>query len=423
MKKQKNFGVFAWMLCAMTSLCGCMAENNVVPASGTTLVNVDKNVEYTAPVVDALGSSIANIDVESSTIVVGDDGTDVRRFEPTAYLNIKLAEEHIELSSADEAEVTLLDEKVISDNEVSDGAIRGRDVVKEFTFSDGQIATVSYGWQYEMDVVDAEQMAAPHVEVSNVRYINHVVENTGVGTYKATPAFDASLVTKSVSNAETESLTLRPWYTLSVAAPEPEPEPEYTFEVVWGTWVEGDYATEAGAYLPVTVYAHKSVGGEAVKTDETTFHLYTPALREDFTFRGITATSGNTGNLEVTSYDENSFERGGFFHTTHVTRFSYMWVFELFRFQTSLVELVYTDGDYSATLEVGLDTTWEKQEDVVIDSNANNPDYEGGRYIGTDIFTFSSEKVVRTDANYTEEDASGEDVMVFTFNIDKIIYE
>ena len=407
----------------MTSLCGCMAENNVVPASGTTLVNVEKNVEYSAPVVDALCSSIADIDVESSTIVIGDDGTDVRHFSPTAYLNIELTEEHIELASVEETEVTLVEEKTISDNETTEGAIRGRDVVKEFRFSDGQVAIVSYGWQYEMTVVGAEQVAAPHVEVSNVRYINHVVENTGVGTYKATPAFDASLVTKSVSNAETESLTLRPWYTMSVTASEPEPEPEYTFEVVWGTWVEGDYATEAGAYLPVTVYAHKSVGGEVVKTDETTFHLYTPALREDFTFRGITATSGNTGNLEVTSYDEDSFERGGFFHTTHVTRFSYMWVFETFRFQTSLVELVYTDGEYSATLEVGLDTTWEKQEDVMIDSNANNPDYEGGRYIGTDIFTFSSEKVVRTDANYTEEDASGEDVMVFTFNIDKIIYE
>lgn len=407
----------------MTSLFGCMQENSVVPASEVTLIDVDKNVEFSTNVVDALGSSIANIDVESSMISVGDDGTDVRHFSPTAYLNIELTEEHIELASVEETEVTLLEERVISDNETSEGAIRGRDVVKEYRFSDGQVATVSYGWQYEMTVVGAEQVAAPHVEVSNVRYINHVVENTGVGTYKATPAFDASLVTKSVSNAETESLTLRPWYTMSVTASEPEPEPEYTFEVVWGTWVEGDYATEAGAYLPVTVYAHKSVGGEAVKTDETTFHLYTPALREDFTFRGITATSGNTGNLEVTSYDEDSFERGGFFHTTHVTKFSYMWVFEIFRFQTSLVELVYTDGEYSATLEVGLDTTWKKQEDVMIDSNANNPDYEGGRYIGTDIFTFSSEKVVRTDANYTEKDASGENVMVFTFNIDKIIYE
>ncbi len=423
MKKERNFGVFAWMLCAAISLCGCMTENSVVPASETTLVDVDKNVEFSTNVVDALGSSVANIDVESSTISVGDDGTDVRRFEPTCYLKVELAEEHIELASVEETEVTLLEEKVISDNEISEGAIRGRDVVKEFTFSDGQIATVSYGWQYEMDVVDAEKVAAPHVEISNIRYINHVVEMTGVGTYKATPAFDATLVTVSVSSAKAESLTLRPWYTMSVVASEPEPEPEYTFEVVWGTWVEGDYATEAGAYLPVTVYAHKSVGGEAVKTDETTFHLYTPALREDFTFRGITATSGNTGNLEVTSYDEDSFERGGFFHTTHVTRFSYMWVFETFRFQTSLVELVYTDGDYSATLEVGLDTTWEKQEDVMIDSNANNPNYEGGRYIGTDIFTFSSEKVVRTDANYTEKDASGENVMVFTFNIDKIIYE
>lgn len=423
MKKEKNFGVFAWMLCAMTSLCGCMAENNVVPASGTTLVNVEKNVEYSAPVVDALCSSIADIDVESSTIVIGDDGTDVRHFSPTAYLNVKLAEEHIELASADEAEVTLVDEKVISDNEVSDGAIRGRDVVKEYRFSDGQIATVSYGWQYEMTVV-AEQVAAPHVEISSIRYINHVVENTGVGTYTATPAFDAILVTKSVSNAETESLTLRPWYTMSVVAPEPEPEPEYTFEVVWGEWFEGNYSTQVGAYQPVTVYAHKSVGGEVVKTDETTFHLYTPTLREQDQARAINATSGNTGNLEVTSYDEDSFERGGFFHTTHVTKFDYVWGHpEYFRFQTSLVELVYTDGDYSTTLEVGLDTTWKKQEDVVLESRANNPDFEGARYLGTDIFTFSSEKVVRTDANYTEEDASGEGVMTFTFNIDKFIYE
>ena len=118
MKARKDFGVFAWMLCAMTSLCGCMSENNVVPASETTLVDVEKNVEFSTSVVDALGSSIANIDVESSTIVVGDDGTDVRRFEPTAYLNIKLAEEHIELASVEETEVTLLEEKVISDNEI-----------------------------------------------------------------------------------------------------------------------------------------------------------------------------------------------------------------------------------------------------------------------------------------------------------------
>ena len=422
MAKEKFFGVAAWMLCAMTSLCGCM-DLESLPAEAQ-VKNTKKYVEYSAPVVDALGTSVANIDVESSTIVIGDDGTDVRHFAPTCYLNVELAEEHIELASVEETEVTLVEEKTISDNETSEGAIRGRDVVKRFTFSDGQIATVSYGWQYEMDVVGNEETAAPHVEISNFRYINHVVEMTGVGTYKATPAFDATLVTVSVSSAKAESLTLRPWYTMSVVAPEPEPEPEYTFEVVWGEWVQAVIETQDGAYLPVKVYAHKSVGGEVVKTDETMFHLYTPNLREQSLARAVNATSGNTGNLEVTPYDEDSFERGGFFHTTHVTKFDYVWGHpEYFKFQTSIVELVYTDGDYNATLEVGLDTTWEKQEDVVVESSANNPNYEGFRYLGTDIFTFSCEKVVRTDANYTEEDASGESVMTFAFNLDKFVYE
>lgn len=422
MAKVKFFGVATWTLCAAISLCGCM-DLESLPAEAQ-VINTKKYVEYSAPVVDALGTSVADIVVESSTIVVGDDGTDVRHFAPTAYLNVKLAEEHIELASVEETEVTLLEERVISDNETSEGAIRGRDVVKEFRFSDGQIATVSYGWQYEMDVVGVEETAAPHLEVSNFRYINHVVEMTGEGAYKATPAFDATLVTVSVSSAKAESLTLRPWYTMSVVAP--EPEPEYTFEVVWGTWVEAVLETKDGAYLPVKVYAHKSVGGEVVKTDETMFHLYTPNFREQNQAQAINATFGNTGNLEVTPYDEDSFERGGFFHTTHVTKFDYVWGNpEYFKFQTSLVELVYTDGDYNATLEVGLDTTWEKQESVLIDGRENNPDYTGSdvRYVGTDIFTFSSEKVVRTDANYTEEDASGESMMTFTFNIDKFIYE
>lgn len=385
---------------------------------------MDKNVEYAASVEDALGSSVANVDIELSTIAAGESG--YYTFKPTMDLAYVLKETTIEVSSLDAFDFSKFTTEVVKNETIDESSRGGANVVVAVYYDNTQVGTLTYGWSFEKETIAevGKVYPAPHLEVSRYAVMEQVIVSEATNGYVVEAPVNVTIQKVGANLSEETTVTLRPKYNLVIVAePEPEPEPEYTFEVIWGTWVEGDYATEAGAYLPVTVYAHKSVGGEAVKTDETTFHLYTPALREDFTFRGITATSGNTGNLEVTSYDEDSFERGGFFHTTHVTRFSYMWVFEIFRFQTSLVELVYTDGDYSATLEVGLDTTWEKQEDVMIDGNANNPDYEGGRYIGTDIFTFSSEKVVRTDANYTEKDASGENVMVFTFNIDKIIYE
>ena len=384
-------------------------------------VVMDKNVEFTTDVVDELGSSVVNVDIELSTIAAGESG--YYTFKPSMGLEYVLQDESIEVPSLDAFDFSKFTTEVVKNETIDESSRGGANVVVVVYYDNTQVGTLTYRWSFEKKIIEevGQVYPAPHLEVSRYAVMEQViVSENGEGYLVETPVNVTIQKVGANSSAET-TVTLRPRYNLVIAAP--EPEPEYTFEVVWGEWVEGDYTTKAGAYLPVTVYAHKSVGGEVVKTDETFFHLYTPALRDDFTFRGINATSGNTGNLEVTPYDEDSFERGGFFHTTHVTRFSYMWVFETFRFQTSLVELVYTDGDYNATLEVGLDTTWKKEEDVFVDSSASNPDYEGGRYIGTDIFTFSSEKVVRTDANYTEKDASGENVMVFTFSIDKLIYE
>lgn len=399
MKTRKNFGVFAWMLCAMTSLCGCM-EMDSEPAEAQ-VKDVQKYVEYTAPVVDALCSSIADIDVESSTIVVGDDGTDVRHFSPTAYLNVKLAEEHIELASADEAEVTLVDEKVISDNEVSDGAIRGRDVVKEYRFSDGQIATVSYGWQYEMTVV-AEQVAAPHVEISSIRYINHVVENTGVGTYTATPAFDAILVTKSVSNAETVSLTLRPWYTMSVVAPEPEPTPEYTFEVVWGEWHNGDLDTEGdyGHYQPVEIYVNKYVNGELQRRDRSYVELHAASPANSVLQTMVGAEDAMLQQVETDVTPVDPFVRNEYF-TFNVKDQRVEIQLEGITVdftEYSSCTVTYTDGEFSKdiTFEMAYEYAFSKV-DRQAEALESDPAWSYFTYLNSEVCEITTTKVVNTD--------------------------
>lgn len=419
MAKEKFFGVAAWMLCAMTSLCGCMKMESL-PAEAQVR-NTEKYVEYSAPVVDALCASVANIDVESSTIVVGDDGTDVRRFEPTAYLNVKLAEEHIELSSADEAEVTLLEEKTISDNEISEGAIRGRDVVKEYRFSDGQVATVSYGWQYEMDVVGVEEVAAPHVEISNIRYINHVVENTGVGTYKATPAFDASLVTKSVSNAETESLTLRPWYTMSVVAPEPEPEPEYTFEVVWGEWHDGDVAADGhkGHYQPVEIYVNKYVNGELQRRDRSYVELHA-AGPANSVFQTMVGTEGAMLQLvEIDLPPVEPFVRNEYFTFNVKDRRVEVQLegIAVDFTEYSSCTVTYTDGEFSKdiTFEMAYEYAFSKV-DRKAEALASDPAWSYFTYLNSEVCEITTTKVVNTDGVESKGDL---EPMMRTVTVDK----
>lgn len=399
MAKQNLFGVATWTLCAAISLCGCMKMESL-PAEAQ-VKNTEKYVEYSAPVVDALGSSVANIDVESSTIIVGDDGTDVRHFAPTAYLNVKLAEEHIELASVEETEVTLLEERVISDNETSEGAIRGRDVVKEYRFSDGQVATVSYGWQYEMTVVGVET-AAPHVEVSNFRYINHVVEMTGEGTYKATPAFDAMLVTKSVSNAETESLTLRPWYTLSVAEPEPEPEPEYTFEVVWGEWHDGDVAADGhkGHYQPVEIYVNKYVNGELQRRDRSYVELHA-AGPANSVFQTMVGTEGAMLQLvEIDLPPVEPFVRNEYFTFNVKDRRVEVQLegIAVDFTEYSSCTVTYTDGEFSKdiTFEMAYEYAFSKV-DRKAEALASDPAWSYFTYLNSEVCEITTTKVVNTD--------------------------
>ena len=401
MKKNSFLSVAAWMLCTLISLCGCM-EMDSEPAEAQYLV-MDKNVEYTPTVVDALCSSIANVNIESSMITFGDESKEPLRFKPTCYLNVNLAKEHIELSSAEETNVTLLDEKILSDQNFSEGATRGKDIVKEFYFSDGQVATVSYGWRFEIEPFETGTLEAPHVEVSGVRYINHVVENAEAGTFKATPAFDATLVTKSVSNAETVSLTLRPWYTLGVAAePEPEPEPEYTFEVVWGEWHNGDLDTDGdyGHYQPVEIYVNKYVNGELQRRDRSYVELHAASPANSVLQTMVGAEDAMLQQVETNVTPVDPFVRNEYF-TFNVKDQRVEIQLEGITVdftEYSSCTVTYTDGEFSKDIsfEMAYEYAFSKV-DRQAEALESDPAWSYFTYLNSEVCEITTTKVVNTD--------------------------
>ena len=161
-------------------LVGCSGALETTNTRG--FVEVERNLEVTTSVDDHLGGSTVTFD-QSSSIDTSEDGTEVTHFEPSAYLNVVLEKEHIEVANAGEIDVTLAGEETVSENDFSEGVTLGKDVVKKFTFSDGQVATVSYGWRYDKAVIAGNEDYAPHLEIAKVVYSSFAKENTSGNDY------------------------------------------------------------------------------------------------------------------------------------------------------------------------------------------------------------------------------------------------
>lgn len=218
-----------WLAIAAGMLMGCTGALETMTRS---VVNSVKNLEVTTTVDDYLGGSTATFD-QSSTIDTSDDGTEVKRFEPEAYLNVVLEKEHIEVANVSEIDVTLTGEETVSENDFSEGVTLGKDVVKKFTFSDGQIATVSYGWRYDKAVVNGNEDFAPHLEISKVSYSNFQAENTSGNDYTVTLEFTASWASHNADVLEIKDEILRPWYTKSIKEGDVTGEPIWDKSLIW----------------------------------------------------------------------------------------------------------------------------------------------------------------------------------------------
>ena len=146
------------------------------------------------------------------------------KFYPTAYLNVRLAKQRIDVLKKDDLPAELENSYVESRLPYKKGAIFGEDVVLVFEFSDGQKATVSYGYRYPAAIVGNDTLAVPHVEVDVVNFIGQTTEAFGQKTetedpYKAVLLFEAKYTIKGTSNSEVSATAdLKPWYHKVVTA-------------------------------------------------------------------------------------------------------------------------------------------------------------------------------------------------------------
>lgn len=145
-------------------------------------------------------------------------------FEPTAYLNIRLSKSRIEVLTEDELPVTLVKAYVESRRPYKDQITFGEDVVKIFEYSDGQKATVSYGYRYTGVEVGSDTLDMPHVEVDDVVYVQQNLTSLGEKTetedpYMSELAFQADYTIRGTSSDEvTSSVLLKPWYQKVVSS-------------------------------------------------------------------------------------------------------------------------------------------------------------------------------------------------------------
>ena len=207
--------------------------------SGAEYINLEtdrddiKTLEVVPFVSDGQGESTGSFTEEAVVDFTG-DGIDVKRFTPTAYVNVVLEKKHINVSAEADIAVVLTNEETVSDNGVDDGVNYGKDIVKKFTFSDGQVATVSYGWRYEKIAVANTTISAPHLEIHSMVYDGNTSVPSGEN-HKVTLAFNASWAAKSVTMPQTGVMTLKPWYTKAVVVGDVVGDPVWDFKLNWRT--------------------------------------------------------------------------------------------------------------------------------------------------------------------------------------------
>ncbi len=387
MKTKKILRMQLMLMCAVMTSC---TDFDAIQTLQTT---TEKDLSFSTTVTDALGSSEATITISSS--VTSDD--EIIDFHPTAYLRVELEHTYIEVSEASQMNVELMDEQIVSSEEdASDGKV---DVIKQFTYSDGQVATVYYGWQFERKELADGVLNAPHVEITSVKYSDYTSEDVTEESATITLVFQASLTGVDATYAHQETIELKPRYTKALLTADSEAQPTYRFYVQWNEWDEEN--REVG----FRIYAYKTVGDEETLLQENGefFHLYLNGVWPD----GLYAVESS----EIESFtfkwypglieEEDPFTRNYF--TSLPIRYQYWYspsymlagidYIESYNFSTQTLE--FNDDGYTAVIEVGVVPEMSGEVKYMSERSANV--YEDVVYVGTDIQHLVVTNYVRAD--------------------------
>ncbi|MBO5039430.1 MAG: hypothetical protein J6C85_08290 [Alphaproteobacteria bacterium] len=218
-----------WLIliaCVIPFLASC-EEETLKPRSNSVLkdtVEIIKDHYYdserTLAVVPATKDTLVKSDVTfKQTSTLSNTREEIfLTFQPEAYLNIRLSKPRIEVKTNEELPLEVTKEYILSQSPYKNGTTLGEDFVKIFEFSDGQVATVSYGYRYTAVIINRDTLATPHAEINTVSFNRAVIDQFEQKTetedpYRVTMEFTAPFTTKGVSGREvTENVPMKPWY-------------------------------------------------------------------------------------------------------------------------------------------------------------------------------------------------------------------
>lgn len=380
MKRFKNLAYLVAIAAGML-LSGCAMEELHTRAMSAS----ENNLEVTTSVDDHLGGSETTFDL-SSTIDPTGDGTEVVRFEPEAYLNVVLEKNHIEVADASEIDVMLAAEETVSENDFSEGVILGKDVVKKFTFSDGQVATVSYGWRYDKAVVAGNEEEAPHLEISKVSYSNFAKENTSGNDYKVTLEFVASWASYNTNKIETNTVILKPWYTKSFEEGDIVGEPVWSTNLVWNT--DGTVTATVTKTTP-----HTLLEDEVEKWE----HVATVIMGKDIDNSWYVADTGvfyetSVEDAEPSGYDAGVFTVEGtgkkysFDPYYNMPNGNYLLPTPSFWVKVYSLKIYFDNGEKQFTFDIPVELRFSQSVKYLEERAALYPD---DTYLGSDVKEFS----------------------------------
>ena len=301
--KRSTFSqLFMLLVVAILAFASCAREESVINKSGAFV----KTLNVSAYPVDSLTKSdvIFNQVATLSSSSLDLDLT----FTPITYCNIKLSNSKIYIKEDDDLEAIVVSSKVLSKTPYKRDNTEGEDVVEEVTLSDGQIATLMYGYNFEYYSSTENDGATPHAVIDSVSFHSIQIDDLetrtdSTNTYRATLVFKVNYSHVGTTfTDETHSIMAKPWYYKIVTEdPLIVENVEYKDGKYVGCPIEAYEVTEV-------VTTNKGVTSTKYRVDLNS-EFIAPEYREQLTLDSL-FNENSTGKFEEKKFSETKNNDG-----------------------------------------------------------------------------------------------------------------
>lgn len=200
------------LMVVVIAFSSCAREESIINHTGA----FEKTLTVSAYPTDSLTKSYVTFD-QAATMTNSTLDIDLS-LSPFCYCNITLSKPQISIKEGEDLSAIVVNSKVISQTPFEQNSRSGEDVIEELEFSDGQTATLSYGYNFEYYNTGDEDSASPHVVIDSIRFHSIQLDSLGIktdttDTYRATLTFEVNY--SHVGTTYTDgnyTIMAKPWY-------------------------------------------------------------------------------------------------------------------------------------------------------------------------------------------------------------------